>query len=232
MGEFTGIEWARGPHNLGATWNPWMGCDKISPACAHCYMFREMRLYGRDPDVVTRTKDATFFAPMKWKEPHGIFTCSWSDFFHPDADVWREEAFNVIAATAWHTYLILTKRIERYKDCRPMKNIWLGASVENARFYWRIKHLVLKPAAVHFLSIEPLLGRMQNLPLDGIQWVIVGGESGAGFRPLNMDWVREIRDQCVEQGVAFFFKQKSAFNPKKEDRLVDGREWNEIPRSA
>lgn len=234
MGEYTGVEWARGPHKLGATWNPWIGCSKVSPACAHCYAEREMKLYNRDFDAVTRTKDPTFYAPLKWKEPHGIFTCSWSDFFHPAAEPWRVDAYNVIAQSFWHTYLILTKRPQQIPGsfgslCIGLPNIWLGVSVENSRFYWRIDEALKFKHRVLFLSIEPLLGRMNDLPLDGVDWVIVGGESGTGFRPLNLDWVREIRDKCVDRGVPFFFKQKSAFNPKREDRLLDGRQWNEIP---
>lgn len=231
MGEKTGIEWS------DATWNPWMGCRKVSPACAHCYAEREMSRYGRDFDTVTRAKDGTFYAPLKWKEPRKIFTCSWSDFFIREADDWRIDALRVIAKTPQHTYQILTKR-PQVMFCRkhgladlefPWPNVWLGVTIENARFYWRAEMLRQMPAVVRFMSLEPLLGPMPDLPLDGIQWVIVGGESGAGYRPLNLDWVREIRDRCAAKGVAFFFKQKSALRPKSLDRLLDGREWNELP---
>jgi protein gp37 len=211
-----------------------MGCNEVSPACAHCYAKREMTLYGRDFYAVTRTKDSTFYAPLRWKEPHGVFTCSWSDFFHPAADPWRVDAYNIIAQAHWHTYLILTKRPERIIGtegylCIGLPQIWLGVSVENPRFYWRIEEALKHKHTLLFLSIEPLLGRMNDLPLDGVDWVIVGGESGPGFRPLNLDWVREIRDKCVDRGIPFFFKQKSAFNPKREDRLLDGKTWDEIP---
>jgi protein gp37 len=233
MGDMTGIEWAE------ATWNPWMGCHKVSPACAHCYMFREMRRYGRDPNVVVRAKDATFYAPLKWREPRRIFTCSWSDFFIEEADQWRRDAWAVIGATCRHTYQMLTKRPERIEETMPLvwlagmpAHIWMGVSLENARFYWRIEDLLGIPAAVRFLSIEPLLGPMPELPLDGIHWVIVGGESGPGFRPLNLDWVRQIRDRCVDRGVAFFFKQHAGLHPKRLGRLLDGREWNELPKAA
>jgi len=230
MGETTGIEWS------DATWNPWMGCRKLSPACAHCYAEREMSRYGRNFDVVTRAKDGTFYATLKWKEPRKIFTCSWSDFFIEEADAWRAEAWQVIGETErHHIYQILTKRPERVMRLYPYLNwttwphLWIGTSVENARFYSRVQQLQNIPAKIRFLSIEPLLGRMADLPLEGIAWVIVGGESGPGFRPLNLDWVREIRDRCVERGVKFFFKQKSALRPKTLDRLLDGREWNELP---
>jgi protein gp37 len=228
MGETTGIEWA------DATWNPWIGCTKVSPACAHCYAEREMTRWGRNFDVVMRTTPATFNAPLHWKEGKRVFTCSWSDFFHPGADAWRVDAYNVIAQAHWHTYLILTKRPQRIPGtegylCLGMPQVWLGVSVENSRFYWRIEDALKFKHKILFLSIEPLLGRMADLPLDGVDWVIVGGESGEGFRPLNLDWVREIRDRCVERGIAFFFKQKSAFSPKQLDRLLDGREWNQVP---
>jgi protein gp37 len=229
VGEITGVEWARGPHTKGGTWNPWRGCHKISPACAHCYMFREQTMYGKDPNVVVRCSPATFNAPLKWKEPQGIFTCSWSDFFIEEADPWREDAYKVIQATPRHTYLVLTKRPERMRPSDYHKNVWHGVSVENERFYWRIEKLTELFSQLRFLSIEPLLGPMPCLPLKGIGWVIVGGESGANFRPLNLDWVREIRDQCIDRHVPFFFKQKSALRPKKLDRLLDGREWNGIP---
>jgi protein gp37 len=195
-----------------------------------------MTRYGRDFDIVTRTKDATFYAPLHWKDPRKIFTCSWSDFFIEEADSWRRDAWGVIARTPQHTYQILTKRPERipayfYPGAwKPaFDRVWFGVSVENARFYWRIAELRKIHTTVRFLSIEPLLGPMLDLPLEGISWVIVGGESGADFRPLNLDWVRQIRDRCLEYGVAFFFKQKSAFFPKSLDRLLDGREWNEYP---
>ena len=232
MGEYTGIEWARGPHKLGASWNPWMGCHKVSPACARCYAERDMTRFGRNFDVVTRTAPATFQAPLKWKEPHGIFTCSWSDFFVEESDQWRQEAFNVIDNTPRHTYLILTKRPDRISEVESAlwpENAWCGASVENRRFYKRIEELRRVEAAVRFLSIEPLLGAMPDLPLDGIHWVIVGGESGANWRPLNLEWVRQIRDRCLEHGVKFFFKQHSGVQVKGLGRLLDGRTWDEIP---
>lgn len=226
MAQTTGIEWT------DATWNPWRGCHKVSPACAHCYMFREQERYGKDPTIVTRCSDATFFAPLKWKAAKRIFTCSWSDFFIEEADPWRAAAWDVIRRTPHHTYQILTKRPERIPTYASWpRHAWLGASVENARFYKRIMELCSVPAPLRFLSIEPLLGPMPDLPLDGISWVIVGGESGANFRPLNLEWVRQIRDLCIRRGVAFFFKQHCGFNPKHLGRELDGREWNEFPAS-
>ncbi len=224
MGERSGIEWT------DATWNPWMGCHKVSPACAHCYMFREQERYGHDPNVVRRAKDASFYAPLRWKEPKRIFTCSWSDFFIEEADPWRGEAYNVICQTDRHVYQILTKRPERIGTTWLRFNCWLGVSVENQRFYWRIEELQKIKATILFLSIEPLLGPLPDLPLDGIGWVIIGGESGPNWRPLNLDWVRQIRDRCVERSVPFFFKQHSGLHPKSLGRMLDGREWNESPR--
>jgi protein gp37 len=230
MGETTGIEWT------DATWNCWYGCRKVSPACKNCYAEREMTRFQKDFAAVKRAGLATFYAPQKWKEGRRIFTCSWSDFFIEEADAWRHDAWEVIASTPRHTYQILTKRPERLATTyfpKDPRNIWLGTSVETSRFYSRIARIVqMSDVAVHFLSIEPLLGPMPDLPLDGIDWVIVGGESGPNFRPLNLDWVREIRDICLDRKVPFFFKQKSAFRPKSEDRLLDGREWNEFPLSA
>ena len=223
MGETTGIQWT------DATWNCWVGCHRVSPACAHCYMFRDQVRYGQNPNIVRRTSPPTFNAPLHWKDPKRIFTCSWSDFFIEEADAWRDEAWEIIACTPQHDYQILTKRPERIPDEDYAPNVWLGTSVENARFYWRIEKLRRLQAFVRFLSIEPLLGPMPDLDLTGISWVIVGGESGPNFRPLNLDWVREIRDLCVGNGVPFFFKQHSGLQPKKVGRLLDGREWSEFP---
>lgn len=212
MAEVTGIEWT------DATWNPWMGCHKVSPACAHCYAEREMTRYGRDFNTVTRAKDATFYAPLKWKEPRRIFTCSWSDFFIVEADAWRGEAWNVILQTPQHTYQILTKRPERVSHeltifGKPIpglkfdQNIWLGVSVETTRQYHRIDRLREIPAHIRFLSMEPLLAETHNTNLAGIHWVIVGTESGPEARPTKLDWIRRIRDKCKEEGIAFFVKQ-------------------------
>lgn len=231
MGINTGIEWT------DATWNPWVGCHKVSPACAHCYMFRDQERYGQEPNIVRRTKDKTFLAPLGWAKSSKIFTCSWSDFFIEEADPWRAAAWAVMLATQRHTYQVLTKRPERlpmidWPFVGMMPNVWTGVSVENARFYWRIDSLLRMDPRLAFLSVEPMLGPMPDLPLDGISWVIIGGESGANFRPLNLEWVRQVRDRCVAKGVPFFFKQHSAFNPKNEGRLLDGREWNEFPATS
>lgn len=172
MGERSRIEWT------DATWNPWHGCTKVSPGCKHCYMYREKKQYGQNPAVVVRSK-TTFTAPLKWKEPRRIFTCSWSDFFHETADPWRAEAWDVIRRTPQHTYLILTKRPERIREAAPPQlplgwiddgpwpNVWLGVSVETQEYSWRIDHLAQIPAAIRFLSLEPLLG-----PLNISPWLV------------------------------------------------------------
>jgi protein gp37 len=226
MGQSSAIEWTE------ATWNPWHGCLKVSPGCAHCYMYRDKRRYGQDPALVVRSKTA-FDAPQRWKEPKMIFTCSWSDFFVAEADRWRTEAWEVIRKTPQHTYQILTKRPERIcehlPDGWPFHNVWLGVSVENPRFYWRIESLKQIPASVRFLSLEPLLSSMSRLPLEGISWVVVGGESGPGCRPMKPEWVREIREQCRRGEIAFFFKQWGGPRKDMTGRTLDGRVWDSMP---
>lgn len=254
MSEITGIEWT------DSTWNPWHGCHKISPGCKNCYMFTDKKRYGQDPNVVSRSK-TKFTEPLKWKEPRKIFTCSWSDWFIEEADAWRDEAWDVIRRTP-HTYQILTKRIERAAGRVPqpfLPNVWLGVSVEDRARKFRIDILRQIPAAVRFLSLEPLLEDLGTLDLRGIHWVIAGGESGPGARPMPPDWVRSIRDQCLAAGVPLFFKQWGEFHflPKaladrnkhtdvpvgdgshhrmfkvgkrSAGRLLDGREWNEMPK--
>lgn len=228
MGQISQIEWTE------ATWNPWHGCRKISPGCAHCYMYRDKKRYGQDPRNVIRGR-TTFDLPRRWKEPKLIFTCSWSDFFIEEADIWRDAAWGVIRSTPQHTYQILTKRPERIAMCLPkdwpLPNVWLGVSVENPRFYWRIGTLSKVPAVVRFLSVEPLLGAMPDLPLEGISWVIVGGESGPHCRPMKDQWVCEIRDRCRKTGVPFFFKQWGGTRKKTRGRRLEGRLWNEMPKT-
>lgn len=213
MASVSAIEWT------DATWNPWMGCERVSPGCAHCYMYREQRQYGHDPEALRRSK-TKFFEPLQWKEPRLVFTCSWSDWFHPVADAWREEAWNVIRETPHLTYQILTKRPELIPERLPddwgdgWENVWLGVSIENSRFTWRADRLREVPASVRFISAEPLLGslfessgRKSALELDGIDWLIVGGESGPGSRPLDLDWAVELVSACDASSTALFVKQ-------------------------
>lgn len=234
MGNSTLIGWT------DKTWNPWRGCDKVSPGCAHCYMFTEQRRYGRDPEVVTRTK--TWGDPDKWQREaerlntrYRVFTCSWSDFFHETADAWRDEAWDIIRRCPNLTFQILTKRPERIADHLPVdwamrdrwRHVWLGTSIENKVFQWRADRLRENEAEVLFISAEPLLEALPDLNLDGIHWLIVGGESGPGYRPMDHAWVRELRDKAKQSGTAFFFKQSAA--PRTEMGIeLDGqivREW-------
>lgn len=242
MSASTGIGWT------DSTWNPWYGCTKVSPGCAHCYMFREQRMYGRDPEVVTRSK-TKFGDPLKWKEPRRVFTCSWSDWFHETADPWRDEAWDIIRRTPHLTYQILTKRPERVNLDRSLlpsdwgdgwPNVWLGTSIENQRWTTRLEELIAIPSRVRFVSAEPLLGPVDfgeiSTPVelhDELHWVIVGGESGPNARPMELDWARSIRDQCREADVAFYLKQLGgASNPRAHDlALLDGRLHVEFPVS-
>jgi protein gp37 len=195
-------------------------------------MYRDKTRYGQDPSDVVRGK-TTFDLPRKWKEPKLIFTCSWSDFFIADADSWRPEAWDIIRSTQRHSYQILTKRPERIADHLPkdwpLPNVWLGVSVENPRFYHRIAILRKIPAAVRFLSLEPLLAPMPGLPLEDISWVIVGGESGPHSRPMHAEWVCDIRNQCLDAGIPFFFKQWGGIRKDITGRTLEGRTWNEMP---
>jgi protein gp37 len=185
-------------------------------------MFTEKKRYGQDPDVPSRSK-TTFNAPLKWKEPKFVFTCSWSDFFIEEADPWREEAYEIMRQTPQHTYQVLTKRISRTLERLPvpkLPNMWLGVSVENCAAKQRIHTLRLRDVAMRFLSIEPLLEDIGTLNLEGIGWVIVGGESGPGARPMHPDWARGIRDQCQDVGVSYFFKQWGEWSPNEPDSFI------------
>jgi protein gp37 len=222
------------------TWNVWIGCDKISPGCANCYMFTWQYRYGMDPTKVRKTK--TWRDPFKWQREaerdgrrYRVFTCSLSDFFHPGADAWRPEAWSIIRSTPNLTYQVLTKRPELMRERMPADwgagypNVWLGTSIENRRFCWRRDALVEIPAAVRFISAEPLLEDISPaLRLEHIEWLIVGGESGPGFRPMDHAWARGLRDRCASEGIAFFFKQSAAARTEMGTEL-DGRTHHEFP---
>jgi protein gp37 len=215
----TGVTWS------DKTWNPFYGCLKVSPGCRGCYMYRDLGgRYGGQPSVVTRSK-TTFGAPLKWKTPELIFTASWSDFFIAQADEWRPDAWEVIRRTPQHTYLILTKRPERIADHLPQgwpwPQVWLGASIETPAYLWRADVLCEVPAAHRFLSLEPLLEDLGTLNLQGIDWVIVGGESGPQHRPMDPAWVESIVTQCEVAQVPAFVKQASALRDGQQGRLSD-----------
>lgn len=235
MSEKTIIAWTE------HTWNPWRGCTKVSPGCDNCYMFTAQRRYGRNPTEVVRTK--TWGDPLKWQkkaEAEGrterVFTCSWSDWFHHDADPWREEAWAIIRRCPNLVFQILTKRPARIAGHLPADwgvgypNVWLGVSVEDRRHGLpRVDVLRSVPAALRFLSIEPLLEDLGPINLDGIGWVIVGGESGPDHRPMDHAWARSIRDQCQAVEVPFFFKQSSAPQTEMGTEL-DGRIERNFPQ--
>ena len=234
MSKITKIEWTQGPDGTpGATWNPWMGCTKVSAACANCYASRDMARYGRDFSKITRTSPTTFNAPLKWKEPKKIFICSWSDFYHIDVPiVWRMDALSLIERCPQHTWLLLTKRPENIRAmdyanwCTKgwPSNVWLGVTVENQeQADKRIPLLLEIPAKTRFLSMEPLLGPVDlwdaryKLPDGGlgsafawgkgINHVIVGGESGPNARPMNPNWVRRIQQECEASKTPMLMKQ-------------------------
>lgn len=231
------IEWT------DATWNPVTGCTKVSQGCKHCYaerMARRLQAMGSPryahgfrvtlhPGLLTQ--------PFHWIKPRRVFVNSMSDVFHPDVpDDFIADIFAVMAKTPQHTYQLLTKRPERLAQLASRlpfpPNVWVGTSAESQAALSRIRWLQQVPAAVRFLSCEPLLGPLADLPLDGIHWVIVGGESGPQARPMARDWVIEIRDQCVARGIPFLFKQWGGVKRTRAGRLLDGRTWEELPIAA
>lgn len=230
----TSIEWTE------ATWNPVRGCTKISPGCKHCYAQTFAERWRGIPDhpyeqgFDLRLVPEKLEEPLSWTKPRRIFVNSMSDLFHERVpENFVQAVFEVMEKATWHTFQILTKRSARVRELAPRlpwpSNVWQGVSVENARYTCRISDLQHVPAAVRFLSVEPLLGPIPSLPLDGISWVIVGGESGPKHRPLQAAWVREIRDQCVDARVPFFFKQWGGRTPKAGGRVLDGKRWDEMP---
>jgi protein gp37 len=239
------IEWTE------ATWNPVAGCNVVSPGCTNCYAMRmaaRLAAMGQKKyDNTTRISggrakwnghltldELSLAVPRKWSVGRMIFVNSMSDIFHDDVPLsFLKKVFGVMLETPQHTYQVLTKRAEnlelRAKDLPWPGNIWMGVSVENADYTWRIDHLRRTPAVTKFLSLEPLLGPLTGLNLDGIGWAIAGGESGPGARPMKPEWVRSIRDQCLDAGVAFHFKQWGGVNKKRTGRILDGRVWSEWP---
>jgi protein gp37 len=228
------IEWT------DATWNPVTGCTKISPGCTHCYaerMANRLKLMGQKNyrngfDVTLQPHMLEL--PLKWKTPKRIFVNSMSDLFHVDVPLsYIKDVFDVMGRAHWHQYQVLTKRSERLLELSPRLDwapqIWMGVSVENAGYVNRIDDLRETGAHVKFLSLEPLLGPLHQLNLRGIDWAIVGGESGPGARPVDPAWVTDLRDQCVRAGVAFFFKQWGGVQKKKTGRELEGRTWDEMP---
>ena len=260
----TTIEWTE------ATWNPVTGCTKVSPGCDHCYAERiTERFHGKGSFAAVVLHDDRLSLPLRWRKPRRVFVNSMSDLFHDDVpDDFIAQVFDVMRRAPQHTFQVLTKRpgrmaslLQRWSPVTgtppwvftgpwPLPNVWLGTSVEDQK--WadvRIPQLLRTPAAVRWLSMEPLLGpvslrwgswhplgrtRVTN-HLDGLRdldWIVVGGESGPGARPMHPDWARTIRDECAEAGVPFFFKQWGGATPKAGGRLLDGRTWDEYPERA
>lgn len=245
MADGSSIEWTE------ATWNPTTGCDRVSPGCDHCYaMTLAKRLkamgqakYQADGDPRTSgpgfgitTHPAALELPYRWRKPRVVFVNSMSDLFHARVPVeFVQQVFRVMADTPQHTYQILTKRAHRLARLSSRlpwpPNVWMGVSVEDASSIDRVNDLRSTSAEVKFLSCEPLLGPLEGIDLTGISWVIAGGESGAEHRPVDPEWVRHLRDECQVQRVPFFFKQWGGRTPKSNGRMLDGREWNERPRT-
>ncbi|MBG0789444.1 MAG: phage Gp37/Gp68 family protein [Desulfovibrionaceae bacterium] len=232
----TKIEWTE------KSWNPLTGCTKISPGCQHCYaerMAKRLHAMGqynyRNGFKLTLHKSALSI-PLTWKKPSMIFVNSMSDLFHKDVPLaFIKQVFQTMEQAHWHTFQVLTKRSSRLAELNHKldwpSNVWMGVSVENSDYLYRINNLASTGAQIKFLSLEPLLGPLPNLPLSSIDWVIVGGESGPGARPMEERWVTNIKRQCVQKDVPFFFKQWGGTNKKKAGRSLHGKIWSEMPET-
>jgi len=243
VGDHSGIEWTE------ATWNPTTGCDRTSPGCDNCYaltLSKRLKAMGQakyQTDGDPRTSGPGFGLtihpdaldlPRSWASPRVIFVNSMSDLFHHDVpEHYIRQVFDVIADTPRHQYQVLTKRSKRLADVGKRldwpPNLWMGVSIENAKYRFRIDHLRDVDAAIRFLSAEPLLGPVPDLNLDGIHWLIAGGESGPRARPMEESWVADLRTQCADAGIPFFFKQWGGRTAKAGGRALDGRTYDEMP---
>ncbi|MPZ67814.1 MAG: DUF5131 family protein [Pseudonocardiaceae bacterium] len=243
MADRSAIEWTQ------ATWNPTTGCDRVSPGCDHCYaltLAKRLKAMGSTkyqvdgdprtsgPGFGIAVHEASLDIPRRWRRPRLVFVNSMSDLFHARVPAdFVKRVFDVMAETPQHTYQLLTKRATRLRRLAPSlswPNVWIGVSVEDEHQLARVDELRQVPAAVRFLSAEPLLGPLLGLNLTGIDWVIVGGESGPDARPMAPRWARDIRDRCLAEGVPFFFKQWGGRTPKAGGRSLDGRMWDQLPR--
>jgi len=235
MAQNSAIEWTE------TTWNPLTGCTKISPGCKHCYAERmSLRLQAMGQANYAKGFELTLHermldVPLGWKKPRFVFVNSMSDLFHKDVpEEYIFRVFDVMRRASWHVFQVLTKRSDRLLKLSPKidwpGNVWMGVSVERADYTFRIDHLRRTEAQVRFLSLEPLLGPLKNLNLEGMHWAIAGGESGPGARPMEEEWVRDIRDQCLEADVPFFFKQWGGVFKCRNGRTLEGRTWSEMPQ--
>ena len=243
MGDKTTIEWTRSPDGTaGASWNPVAGCTKVSPGCDHCYAEAIATRFAGTPAypdgfAVTLHPDR-LTQPLRWTRPRRIFVCSMADLFHADVpDDYIAQVFEVMALAPQHTFLVLTKRHARMRsllssrfDGDPLPNVWVGVSAED-QHWWdiRVPALLETPAAVRFVSAEPLLGPIGPALMAGLDWLIVGGESGPHARPMDPEWVRDLRDGAGDAGVPFFFKQWGGLRSKSGGRELDGRTWDQMP---
>ncbi|HXW71016.1 MAG TPA: phage Gp37/Gp68 family protein [Methylocella sp.] len=238
MSDNTAIEWT------DTTWNPVTGCTKISAGCDNCYAerfserFRGVKGHPFETGFDLTLRSERLLQPLQWKRPRMIFVNSMSDLFHKEIPrAYVSAVFDTMEKADWHIYQVLTKRSslmqkfinDRYKKRLAPPHMWFGVSVENEKAASRIVHLQKANASIRFLSIEPLIAPVGKVLLDGIAWVIVGGESGYGARPMKPEWVMDIRDQCIDAGVAFFFKQWGGRSPKTGGRLLEGKEWSQFP---
>lgn len=234
MSKDSSIEWTE------STWNPVTGCTKISDGCKNCYAERmAKRLMAMGHPNYTNgfnvsCHEHTLELPLNWRKPKMVFANSMSDLFHKKVPyAFIEKVFHTMNKARWHCFQVLTKRSDRLSKISTRldwtSNIWMGVTVENSDYKNRIMDLHATPAAVKFLSLEPLLGPMINIPLKGIDWVIVGGESGPRARKMKKEWVAEVRDQCISANVPFFFKQWGGINKKKSGRMLDNRLWDQMP---
>ena len=246
MADRSGIEWTE------TTWNPTTGCDQTSPGCDNCYalaLAKRLKAMGQPkyrndgdprtsgPGFALTLHEDTLAIPYTWRTPRLVFVNSMSDLFHPDVPLdFIRRVFDVMAGTPQHTYQVLTKRSRRLLNLSDQldwpDNVWMGVSVETERYEFRIDHLRRVGAKVRFVSAEPLLGPLPDLNLTGIDWLIAGGESGPSARSMDEEWVRDLRDQCGDAGVAFFFKQWGGRTPKANGRDLDGRHYDEMPACA
>lgn len=248
MSDKSAIEWTN------ATWNPVTGCTQVSPGCDHCYAlafaerFRNVPKHPYEQGFDLKLWSERLGLPATWKKPRRIFVNSMSDLFHKDVpDDFVLDVFRTMISTDQHIYQVLTKRPSRLINTSLTNkiselalhitgsstwpsHIWLGVSVETSAYAWRVDALRKIPAAIRFISAEPLLGPLDNVRLDNIHWLISGGESGPGCRPCNPEWVRDLRDRCQGAGIAFFHKQWGGRTPKAGGRLLDGRTWDEFPQ--
>jgi protein gp37 len=236
MSSKSDIEWT------DATWNPVTGCTQISPGCDHCYAltfaerFRGVPGHPYEQGFDLRLWEERLELPLRWRRPRMVFVNSMSDLFHPSVpDEFIRAVFHVMGRADWHRFQVLTKRPRRMAQLAAElppwpPNVWAGTSVELDRYTWRANHcLRAVPAAVRFVSAEPLLGPLPSLQLDHLQWVITGGESGPGHRPIDPEWVRDLRDRCLAEGVAFFHKQWGGRTSKAGGRTLDGHTWEQMP---